>query len=355
MAPRSQSAKVKVFKLCPKLIDGSMTTAQVAKATGLSQSTVRSYLSDFRTDAGIDPGTRARVPEGYHPPEKELQHWLPIKETVSELWQAQEVQSKAAIQKYHESLNWTIERKDKLPFGVAIVGDQHTGGLLTDHERMREDAQLISQTKGLSAAFIGDFVDNHVKHWSGILHQKLDPDEQFLLMEHYLGMFEGSVLVGITGNHDHWQYQKAGLDMTGRIFHSKNLIYAPHQLDVTIKVSGIEYSLCFRHHAPGASYLNKAHRHQRWLKHHGTGVYDAVVLGHLHETVCQAETYKGGERWFISPGSYKITDDWHQQFGFGAGRPSCPTLIMYPDKKRIVGLRDLRDAVKFLRMERGDK
>jgi len=233
-------------------------------------------------------------------------------------------------------------------FAVAYVSDQHLGpGTPCDMKRMREDAELIANTPGLYAFCMGDGVDNHIKHRSAMLNSRSQPGEQYELYEYYLGIFADSILALISGNHDDWTKQFAGVDVVYRIAKNHRMFYAPDEARLRINVGNQEYKFAGRHQYKMASSFKQGHSVKQWLRL-GEEEFDVGGVGHHHEAHIECHLYRGKRTWIVRPGSYQITSQYSRQFGFNDSVPSCPTIVCWPDKRHTVGFHDVRDAVEYL-------
>jgi len=348
--PRKGTKKEATFKLCPKIISGEVTRAQAARSIGVSTSTVREYLSQYRAQEGL-PVTYPSLPPELEPTDRELLETTDSHEDIATLWGALEKRSEKAIEELKEARVWRFKTKEYKPIGLVFASDQHITALYAHHERMRKDAEVCRDTPGMMAWLAGDGVDNHIKHRSGIIHASVEPDTQFKLYNHYLGFFGDSLLGGITGNHDHWSYQMAGIDMVGELFKQRKLVYNKHEIVLEIECGDQVYQILVRHSARGSSIYHNNHAHAR-ERRFGSGEYDAIVLGHTHEVCCKPDHYKGRKVYDIRPGSYQVGSDCSFQWGFPDATPYCPTLILYPDKKDMIGDEDIHRAARILEIER---
>jgi transposase-like protein len=272
---------------------------------------------------------------------------------VKDLWTEAEKYNAKYIERADKRSKFTLTLSEELPIAVTFVSDQHICTRNTvDLQRMRQDAELIRDTPGVVACLAGDGVDNHIKHAAAVLAARSQPDEQWKLYEHYLEVFAEKIVVMLTGNHDHWTNQIAGIDMVKRLAEKQVLRYAPHEARVALELPGQSYLAVIRHSYRYSSTLNQCHTVKR-LYDMGSEPFDVGVVGHHHEAAIEMFLRHGEQRWALRPGSYQITSDYMDQRGYNMARPTCPTVILYPHKRKILGFPDLRHVVDFLRSERG--
>lgn len=267
------------------------------------------------------------------------------------LWAAHEKSSNANIQ-YVKGQSLAEINLGEGPVALTFVSDQHIeGDGLTDLKRMREDATLIRDTKGVYALLGGDGVNNHIKHRGAIIHARSTPDDAWALYDHYLGLLDPKIIAVTSGNHDLWSSDFAGIDMVKRLADSHRLFYAPHQVYMTVIVGQQKYVLGLRHQYRYGSSFNMGHSIHRWYDM-GERTFDIGVICHHHESWVGTFKRHGKNIWGARPGSYQVTSGYAGQYGFNDSDPTCPTFILYGDDRRVAGFDDLRTALAVLRSRR---
>jgi predicted phosphodiesterase len=229
------------------------------------------------------------------------------------------------------------------PIIITAISDQHIGGTC-DYVKMREDAELIRDTEGVYAVLLGDGVDNHVKHRAAMIAAGSKPDDQWRLYDYYLQLFGESLLVVISGNHDAFTSQVAGVDMVAHLADVRRFCYAPAAARLDVKVGDVEYFFSIRHQYRFNSNFNQGHTVKR-LYDMGEEPFDVGIIGHHHEAAVEMFMRHGRERWAARPGSYQRTSPYTRQFGFNPAYSTCPSFVLFPGGRRIIGFVDLRDAL----------
>ena len=259
-------------------------------------------------------------------------------------WSLAEKRAKKDIEKADKRGRFSVDFPDG-PIAIACISDQHIApGTPCDFERMREDAELIRETPGFYAVLVGDGVDNHIKHRSAMISASSKPDEQWRLFDHYLQVFGDKILCLISGNHDAWTAEIGGVDYLSKIAAERKLCYAPAEARMTVNVGGQPYSLLIRHQVGRFnSSLNQTHVVKRFWEMNAEP-FDIGVIGHHHEAAMEMFIKHGKKRFAARPGSYQITSPYAHQYGFPSSIPTCPTFLMFPGERRIVGFDDVRDA-----------
>jgi len=208
-------------------------------------------------------------------------------------------------------------------------------------------AGFRANTPNSYAILGGDGVDNHIKHKSAILSSRSQPDDQYLLYNYYLSILSQSLLVMISGNHDDWTDQIAGIDMVRRLAEENRIHFAPDEARLRLQLGSVEYSLACRHQYRYNSSLNLCHTVKRWYDM-GDDLFDIGVICHHHEAATEMFGRHGLPRYAARPGSYQIMSSYSRQKGYNITYPTCPTFILHPDERRITAFDDLRDGLTFL-------
>lgn len=238
------------------------------------------------------------------------------------------------------------------PCAITFISDQHISiGNTVDLKAMRADAELVAETEGCYAVLGGDGCDNHIKHRAAVLAARSQPQEQYELFEWYLSIFAHRVLVAISGNHDLWTDQISGLDVMGSLCKRQRVCYAPDEAFLKLVVGEQPYSVGIRHQYRMNSSINETHAVKAWFRY-GEHNWDIGCVGHNHLGCIEPFTAHGIERWACRPGSYQITSAYSRQFGYNSTTPTCPTFVLSPSERRIVGFHRLQDGIEFLKAKR---
>jgi transposase-like protein len=319
----------------------AVRTTQAAEVENMELAALRQQIADLQKQLATAHAAEERPPvTGYR------EHPTP----VDELWRHAEDENAKYIKRAIERVRFSADfRNETAPIGVTAVSDQHVCAYnVVDLKRMREDAELIASTDGLYAVLAGDGVDNHIKHRSAMLAARSQPDEQFRLFEHYLQIFASKILVMLSGNHDLWTDQIAGVDMMRRLAEQHRVCYSPHEARIDVQMANATYQMAVRHQYRYGSSLNQCHTVKRWYDM-GTDPFDIGVIGHHHESAVEEFERHGQSRWAARPGSYQIQSSYSAQGGFNPATPTCPTFILFPDRRLIVGFGNIRAAVEVLK------
>lgn len=269
------------------------------------------------------------------------------------MWAAAKQATERGVEKHKTQRLATVTVPTALPIGISVISDQHireSGPIQLT--RMEEDARLVAATPGLFAVLGGDGCDNHLKHHAAMVHGGSAPSHEWQLFEHYLGFFGDKILAVISGNHDDWTSDFAGVSYLQRIVQDKRLFFAPDEVLLDVEVGGQTYRLKVRHQYRFNSAFNNTHSVKRMWEM-GDDPFDIGVVCHHHAPGLEPFWKHGLVRWAARPGSYQLTSGYGRRYGHTQPVPTCPTFILWPGDRRIVGFVDVREAAEYLTLLRG--
>ena len=271
------------------------------------------------------------------------------------VWERAKKETKTAIEFVESRHRATIRFQQSRPIGLTFISDQHISeGAAVDLERMEEDAGIVSRTPGLYAVLGGDGVDNHIKHRSAVIQSGSKPGREWLMYDHYLGMFGHSLAAVCSGNHDDWTRDFAGVDMVGNLAQRRRIFYAPDYVLLTVQISHprseqaepTEYSVKVRHQYRYNSSFNQTHSIKRMWEMDDDD-FDVGVVCHKHEAAFEPFRKHGRKRLAFRPGSYQRTTGHSRRYGYPMSYPTCPTAILFPGDY-MMGFWDVREAASYL-------
>lgn len=267
--------------------------------------------------------------------------------SVADYWQQCEEQATADIARSREKHRFRVNLGDEL-IAIAFVSDQHIGpGTPVDFKRMREDAELIAATPGLYGVLGGDLADNHIKHRAPIMAARSQPSDQWRLAEYYLSIFAEKIIVTVSGNHDDWTDEIAGISALGIVCEKQRVCHASDEARIDVAVGGEVYRVAMRHQYKMNSSFNQTHAVLQWLRL-GEEEFDIGAVGHHHEAAVSQNVYRGKPVVCVRPGSYQITSAYSRRYGFNRSIPTCPSVLLWPNERRMMAFWDVRDAAEAL-------
>ena len=277
----------------------------------------------------------------------------PMLSTGEAAWNLQERKSLDYLAEHEKSDERIIKRETNLPIGICFLGDQHIGNEGTNHKLMREDAEIIADTDGMYTIMGGDGWDNHIKHLAAIINAKSAPSDQIKMFLYYLSIFQNKIMAVISGNHEFWSKQVAGIDIVKILMERQAIVYNPHALKLTLIIGKQPYKVYIRHKTRYNSSFNPTHTIKQ-LYRLGDWPFDIGFRGDEHEADIEEFRAHGLMRWAIRGGSYQVMSEFAEFKGYPRTLPISPTIILYPDHRRIDAYSDLRKAILPLKAARED-
>lgn len=262
----------------------------------------------------------------------------------------------------HDYVKYRVHAQQ--PVLITNFSDLHLGAEGTDHDKAERDAKLVGGTPGAFAVFGGDGTDNFIKIQSAMIESTSSPAQQYAALGYWMdcagfidkpdGTKQSKILAGITGNHEYWTRNTAGLDFLRQMFRERGIAYTPHRLRLSFCVNDYEYRIELRHKYRFKSSLNLSNSLQRMFDFSDWD-FDIGLHGHTHDGPGIYPFHRHGKwRWGGLSGSYKVADAYGESEGFNAALPHSPAFILYHDRFKIVPFQDLETGIEFLNAIRGN-
>lgn len=268
------------------------------------------------------------------------------------LWKHIEEDTSEYLEVELEANQRTLALDGNQPVGITFLADQHIGSQGTDHKRAREDAELVARTDGLFAILGGDTYDNHIKHLAAIINSKSPPTDQIKMFLYYIGLFKHKILAIISGNHEWWTKQFAGIDVLKMFMEQERISYSAHEFKLTLTLSTQQYRILVKHKTRFNSAFNVTHTiKQHWRL--GDWDFDIGFRGDEHQASIEPFQAHGRQHWAARGGTYQLISEHADLRGHTRPPlPLCPTFILYPREHRIDGYEDLHKALVPLKAAR---
>ena len=267
-----------------------------------------------------------------------------IYERAVERWE----QESALEQRRREQLI----RFDYGPVALTAVGDLHFGADGTDYPRAFREAEIIRDTPGMYAAFVGDAVNNFI---AGRLVQKslvgeMLIDEGWILFRKWLRIIGPKMRLVVSGNHENWTRMLAGIDYMRECTASvaPGVIYDRDDCRIKLQVGEREWDGRIRHKWQGKSIYNPTHGIERAAKFDSP--FDFGVGAHNHSSgVSRGFNVGGRSGMAVMCGTYKRIDDFAARLGFPKPNDSVAVALVFDeDTNSITGFESLEFAAKFM-------
>lgn len=359
-----------MFRQASALRDEGRPWQDIAKAVGYSGSGNAMQKLFTRTMARFGPakqaaskplpGIKQALGEMRQAKEKAEQQFRPKVTSewddsvdLVELWSKAEADSVKRIEKARKHSRFHVSLPSDRVSCITFVSDQHIApGTPCDFKRMREDAELIAATKDVYAILGGDCIDGHIKHIAAVISARSTPGDQWQLFEYYLEIFKEKILAVTSGNHDFWQPQYTGVDALSWLCKNHRVAYSTDEARIDVTCGSQKYKVAMRHQYRLNSSFNQTHSVKQWLRL-GEDEFDIGCIGHHHEAAVEQTIYRGKMVWGCRPGAYQITSAYSAQYGWNMSIPTCPSFLVFPDRRHIIGLADVRDVPTILRAFNG--
>lgn len=253
-----------------------------------------------------------------------------------------------------------VSIKTDLPIAVMFTSDWHLGDRHTDHATWREDIEFLLGTPRLYMVDLGDDRQNARKFriLSNVLGQVLSPKQQALMMRNLIDELtrDDKLLAKIGGNHDEeWDERIFGEAMMRYLSEKMKAPRFRNRGLIKLMVGEQLYTLLMFHRSRFKSFLRKTHGAMR--EYQLSYPADIVAGGHDHEPgmehhhhyrlAAEAEMGFGGETLLIKTGTYQDSDFGWRYYHDG-GFPTNYTVVLYPDRKKMLAFSDPRDAVDYM-------
>jgi hypothetical protein len=287
-------------------------------------------------------------------PEVETDYALPPDSTWEQHLDA--IRGMDKIVAFHKKIptEINIHYKTKLPIGLVFSADWQLGQFGVDYDAFQSDTETIIPEPGLFVDIGGDAWQNIIQAAKiGSSHDQVPIPVQlgltYLTIKRYQDAHKLNTIK--TGNHSHWSTALTGEDWLGERAKHLKLIYTKHGARINLKVGDQEYPYMARHIGRFNSSFNLTHTNKQeqrlnypWARF--------TVFEHTHVAALEQYRYDNKECLAIRTGTYATYDDYAQQWGFYGAHVCNPTVVLFPDVDRIVGFKDMRDGIDFLRAAR---
>lgn len=252
----------------------------------------------------------------------------------------------------------SIEIAENKPIAIAFSADWHLGSVSVDYDSWEKNMRTLIETPGLYLAVLGDLVDNFAKFKdaSAVLSQVIPPKYQRRMLRDFIHELieRGKLLYSSWGNHDwEWNEKWIGDDLMADIFER-----VPTFADTgiaKIRVGDCTYTHLVSHLPKFNSRINKLHGNKQMYRFEFPA--DIVVTGHTHdpdfETFTQYQDARelgydiGGTSVMVKVGTFKVDDKYSKRY-FGRPAIAVPTVVHYPNERRIVPFLNAEDAVIYM-------
>lgn len=280
------------------------------------------------------------------------QYEMPVRDIEKE-WLAAEEENEQHIERATKGSEFVAEFPTDRVSAVTFSADKHIAlKAPVSLRRIRIDGEVMADTPDLHVVEVGDAVDNHIKHRAAVLSSESKPQTQYEFFDHYLALIKHRILCMVTGNHEYWTKQIAGIDVVQWLADKHRICYAPHEARLTCRVGTQTYRIGVRHQYRLSSSFNQTHSVKQWVRL-GASDFDIAVIGHHHEHAYEEWVYRDKLCHVARPGSYQVSSAYSAQMGYNLAIPTCPTFLLFPAERKITYVSNIHDVPRQLQMYNG--
>ena len=241
-----------------------------------------------------------------------------------------------------------------LPIAITNSADDHLGQFGCDYDSWLKDHKAVAAEPGVYINKGGDLINNIIQaskvgsghNQSPIAVQKAVASLMFKMLADKIGVVE-------SGNHVDWDALLTGEDWLGEKLRKLKLVYIKDGATVYYHVGEQTYIHYIRHKGRFNSSFNLTHICKQYQRLYCPQAR-IVSFEHHHVASIEQYNYDGKECIAFRPGTYGVYDDYARQNGFLGAHVCNPTVVLYPDKDKLVGFKDMYDAFIYLQAVRKD-
>jgi len=195
-------------------------------------------------------------------------------------------------------------------FGIVFIGDVHIDSVGCNIAMAEEHAKRIKSAKGVYAVLTGDVNDLSRLKSFGFHSDQPAISESLDILKSYLSKFGGKILAIHSGNHDEWARTVSGIDLMKK-FVGDSIPYSSHRALLDIKSGEWKFRVFTTHQTKYGSGANPLLGPLTALKtcNDIPADVDVICVSHRHTKFAGQMSWKGRGRAFITPGTYKESDD----------------------------------------------
>jgi len=244
--------------------------------------------------------------------------------------------------------------KDDKPIAVTFFSDIHLGSYGMAYEQLQGDIKAIKNTEGMYVVHNGDEINNFIiGRLQGLSrHDALQPDDQWMFLKLMFKELAPKTLAATRGNHTDWTPMLTAIDYRSEICDSLSILDVGHGGKIYITLGGIMYTVMVRHKYKFESGSNQYNAVVKMFENFGP--FDVGVIGHTHTSGIANFNRQGKDFVAIRPGSYKIHDEYAEEWGWAPAKSLSPTVILFPTEKRMVIFDNCQEASEYLKFLRAN-
>jgi hypothetical protein len=238
------------------------------------------------------------------------------------------------------------------PFALVLFGDPHMDSHAFDIELWEKYWNVLDAVNGVYGMCVGDWFNNWLKVLGHLWKGEGDPDDAWMLFQHYVETRGDALLAACSGNHDDWTH--APTDPIDMLLKQNGVVYRKGAVRLALRAGQTVITVALRHKWKGYSMYSPAHglrvaAEKGWHDH-------IMVGGHIHqdEDRVYVQPRTGHISRLFQLSAFKRFDDFADTHGF---RPhsTLPARVLVVDPRRsesdpdrIVSFHDPYVALAYL-------
>jgi hypothetical protein len=248
-----------------------------------------------------------------------------------------------------------LDIDSKLPVAIVESSDWQLGQFGVDYQSFKKDMDIIETEPGLLVNIGGDGIQNIIQASKmGSSHNQDPIAVQKALYALTLKKLQAKILSIKSGNHLDWDAALSGEDWLGEKARQMKAVYIKNGGRLNYHVGKQVYPEWTIHKGRYNSSFNQTHSNKQYQRLHCPW---ARIITVEHHHVADIEQYRYDEKECVAirPGTYAVYDDFARANGFFGSHVCNPTVILFPDRDKIIGFKDMHDAIPYLRTLRKGK
>ena len=270
--------------------------------------------------------------------------------TFNELWEAAH-----AFQRMARELSTRRDFVDVYldvdqPIGVGFIADTHIGAVSTPLDVVRSRFELMREQPWLYLVGAGDTIDNYLpsRHPQGMFNTMFPPELQKELVLNIYMKMEGRWLALVQGCHEEFSHMADDFDFTKYLASAVGAVNLGFGGQINLHVGKQLYQIAVRHKYKFNSSFNYTHTCKR-LREREYPNADIVCVAHHHQATIEQMPHADKDRIYIRPGSMKGVDRYARGLGYTDTGSQIPTVILWPDKRKMLSFLNLEDAIEVVK------
>jgi len=255
-------------------------------------------------------------------------------------------------QQHYTPSEVTVKIDTDKPIALVKTADWHLGMFGVDYDSFREDVITWRDEDGLFLDIGGDGYHNVIQPSKmGSAHNQVPISVQRGLFVQVIKELRKKIKTIKTGNHNYWSTLAVGEDWEREFARRLKLVYLKHSAKVYWKVGDFTYPELMMHKGRFNSSFNLTHACKQYQRMYFPEAR-MITIEHQHTAAVEQYRYNDNECVAIRTGTYGVYDDYAQQNGYYGSHVCNPTVIMFPDRDKLIAFKDMGDAITHLRAVR---